>query len=98
MSNQEKFKAIKVRKFKILISAITSGLLYSMNPGKKTAIQDLAIEDINHLDSAEDKAMYIKYRELGKDLYFTHPKGTPLEDMVDEVIENIFESTLVQDK
>jgi hypothetical protein len=85
-----KEKKISRRQFELLVNAISNGVYYSANPDKIDKIQEIAVEDIKDFTDKE-KELYMKTREVGKDLFYTHPKGTDPDDIIKEYVDNFFE-------
>jgi hypothetical protein len=84
-------KRISRKQFELAVKAISSGVYYSAHPESKEKMQEVAIEDIGLLPDQTTKDQYIAMREFGKDLFFTHPKGTSPDDIIAEYIDSIFD-------
>jgi hypothetical protein len=81
---------IRRKQFELTVNAVTNGVYYSAYPDNKEAIQELTVEDLQKLPE-DKKEQYMKLREFGKDLYFTYPKGTTVEEIIMEYVYSIFE-------
>ena len=81
---------ISRKQFELAVKAVTSGVYYSAFPDKREALQEVSIEDLGTLRE-DQKEKYITLREFGKDLYFTYPPNTEVDDIITEYVDSVFE-------
>jgi hypothetical protein len=82
---------ISKARFELAVKAVYNGVsFYAVPPDAREGVQELAADDIKDL-SIDKKTEYLKLREFGKDLFLTYPKDTPVDVIMKEYVDSIFE-------